>query len=761
MKKNGLKSLLALLLTLCLLLGTVVALAEEPTVTVVKNENGNADVTVEAGAIEGELYISTGYNKAANTDYPVIQLGNKPLDIEGEMITESLNTYDNLAMHADSVDLKGSSGEETGIIVVPEWVPSGATIAVDIAGDVAVVPESATDITSGESSYHGIFVSTDEAEADSTLNISTGNITVDASVDDEAQASGIGARLRADEISTSISTGSINAAGGTGDDGAGKGMYVFTYGNDAAANVTVSGDVIATGYEATGIDAWSYGTINLSVTGDIDAEGKEYATGIVTTSDDTGTIDVVVDGNVTANGDYGVGVFADNPEEGITNIVVHGDVSGEGEKSSGLRIRTSENATTDILIEGTLSGSEVAIEAYYTETIEGSTGIDTYSPEAANIYVWQAVPNADSEIAQAVDTIWGGEEEHVVNAEVSAKLEQAIWYIVKVADAWKSKLTAAGTGTYTADGTTYDLAHQDDAVTLTLALAEDEVLDGIQYNDDQAAEYTANADGTYTVNMLRGGAMLLGLSTHWLGTHEHEQATREENVVAATCTAEGSYDLVTYCAVCNEVLSVEKKTIPAAGHFPGEAVRENEVAATCTTAGSYDEVIYCTACEAELSRTAQVVQALGHTEEVIPAVAPTCTATGLTEGKKCSVCGEILVEQEEVKANGHLYCPGQIVEGPSCCAASKRIYNCYYCDAAILQDVGEPDGKTHVWCKGEAIAPTCVSAGKQIYNCYYCDAAISEDVGAADPTSHTWCAVIVDGKAVNACYWCDATKAAE
>jgi len=44
-----------------------------------------------------------------------------------------------------------------------------------------------------------------------------------------------------------------------------------------------------------------------------------------------------------------------------------------------------------------------------------------------------------------------------------------------------------------------------------------------------------------------------------------------------------------------------------------------------------------------------------HVAETIPAVEPTCTKNGLTEGERCTVGGEILTEQQEIPALGHHY----------------------------------------------------------------------------------------------------------
>ena len=164
----------------------------------------------------------------------------------------------------------------------------------------------------------------------------------------------------------------------------------------------------------------------------------------------------------------------------------------------------------------------------------------------------------------------------------------------------------------------------------------------------EVTEPTCTEEG-YTTYTCECGEIYVDDEVSALG-HTSAEAVKE-NEKAATCTEDGSYDSVVYCSVCEAEISRETVTVEATGHTAAEAVRENEKAATCGEAGSYDSVVYCSVCNAEISRETITIVATGeHTAEIIPGTPATFDNTGLTEGKRCSVCGEILVAQETIPA---------------------------------------------------------------------------------------------------------------
>ena len=80
-------------------------------------------------------------------------------------------------------------------------------------------------------------------------------------------------------------------------------------------------------------------------------------------------------------------------------------------------------------------------------------------------------------------------------------------------------------------------------------------------------------------------------------------------------------------------------------------VLDEAVAPNCENTG-LTEGKHCSVCNEVLVAQTEV-DALGHTEVVDAAVAPDCENTGLSEGKHCSLCNKVLVAQTEVDALGH------------------------------------------------------------------------------------------------------------
>lgn len=76
-----------------------------------------------------------------------------------------------------------------------------------------------------------------------------------------------------------------------------------------------------------------------------------------------------------------------------------------------------------------------------------------------------------------------------------------------------------------------------------------------------------------------------------------------------------------------------------------------------------------------------------HTEETIPAVEATCTQTGLTEGIKCSLCGEIITAQQETEILGHSFTDYINDENAECTEDSTETSKCDRCDVTDTRTV--------------------------------------------------------------------------
>ena len=91
--------------------------------------------------------------------------------------------------------------------------------------------------------------------------------------------------------------------------------------------------------------------------------------------------------------------------------------------------------------------------------------------------------------------------------------------------------------------------------------------------------------------------------------------------------------------------TAEDSSLPAGQvphtHTPGEAVQENVVPASCKAEGSYDEVVYCTECGDELSRETKTIKTEGHKIVFVEEVPATATKDGVKAHYECTECHKL------------------------------------------------------------------------------------------------------------------------
>ena len=159
--------------------------------------------------------------------------------------------------------------------------------------------------------------------------------------------------------------------------------------------------------------------------------------------------------------------------------------------------------------------------------------------------------------------------------------------------------------------------------------------------------------------------------------------TYNSTVTPPTCTENG---YTTYTCSCGDTYTDNE--VVATGHT--EVMLEGKDS-TCTETGLTDGK-KCSVCS-EIFAEQTEIPAIGHTTEIIPGKPATETETGLTDGEKCSVCDKILVEQTEIPMLVHAHDYVTVVTPPTCAVNGYTRYTCASCGDSYVDNYVDATGE--------------------------------------------------------------------
>lgn len=241
---------------------------------------------------------------------------------------------------------------------------------------------------------------------------------------------------------------------------------------------------------------------------------------------------------------------------------------------------------------------------------------------------------------------------------------------------------------------------------------------------------TATVDGTGNITGIHEGTADITATYGNFTATKNVQVTGHPNVELknakeATCSEEG-YTGDQICKDCGVIVE-NGKTIAKKTHSWDSG--KITIQATCTETG--EKTYTCQACRATKTET---VPAVGHTVVIDSAVAATCESAGKTEGRHCSVCDKVLIEQKTVKATGHNWDEGKITQEATCEKSGVKTYTCKTCKKTKTEEI---NALGHKIVTDPAVTATCEKDGKtEGSHCSVCSKVfVEQDVIPA--TGHT------------------------